>query len=70
MITLVSGARVVISWQASMPDPPGRRMSITTTSGRWARVRSTASRAVAASATTSKPGWRSSSERRPSRTTS
>ena len=49
MMTLHSGACSMICSQASMPVPPGMRMSMTTTSGRRSRVLITASSAVLAS---------------------
>ncbi len=48
MMTFVSGKRRVISSQASIPEEPGRRMSITTTSGCVLLTISMASRAVEA----------------------
>ena len=70
MITLDSGKRRTISSQASIPDVPGRRISMTTTSGCVNSTCSMASRAEPASPTTSKCGWRSIKAFNPKRTTS
>src|SRR5439155_27377486 len=70
MLTLVWGCFWTISRVASMPLLPGRRMSITTTSGLNSSVRAMASLALLASATTWKLGWRASSAFSPRRTTS
>jgi hypothetical protein len=53
---------------ASRPSTPGMRMSISTTSGRSALARRSASSPSAASPTTSIPSWASSRARNPART--
>src|SRR5581483_3846547 len=70
MIMRVSGRVSRISRQASTPLPSGSRTSITTTSGFSLAATATASATLPASATTDMPGRRSSSARKPSRTTS
>jgi hypothetical protein len=57
----------VISRVASMPSSSGMRMSISTTSARWVRAISTASRPVVASPTTSRSGALSMSTLKPAR---
>ena len=70
MITRVSGRSALICRHASMPLPPGSRMSRTTTSGASCLAWLMASATVLASPTTSISGWRSMRARTPRRTTS
>src|SRR5512141_822648 len=70
MTTRVAGSSARISRQASIPEPSGRRTSITTMSGWKRRACSMDSAAVPASATTWKPSRRSRRATRPWRTTS
>ena len=70
MTTRVPGSSARISRQASIPEPSGRRTSMTTRSGWYLRAPSSASSTVPASATTWNRSRRSSSATRPWRTTS
>src|SRR5690606_38195453 len=70
MITRTAGQRERMTRHASMPLPPGMRMSIMTTSGCVSATTCSASAADPASPTTSKSATRFSSVFSPSRTTS